>query len=63
MNVRSLDLVGKPKEQEPKIFESSNFIELSKKKISSVLFFLKQIFKKKVLKNHKNLMRFFMRKT
>ena len=32
MNVRSLDLVGKPKEQEPKIFESSKFIELSKKK-------------------------------
>ena len=46
MNVRSLDLVGKPKEQEPKIFESSKFIELSKK-ISYVLFFLKHILKKK----------------
>ena len=36
MNVRSLDLVGKPKEQEPKIFESSKFIELSKKKNSYI---------------------------
>ena len=38
MNVRSLDLVGKPKEQEPKIFESSKFIELSKKSIIRVVF-------------------------
>ena len=38
MNVRSLDLVGKPKEQEPKIFEISKFIELSKKNFMRVIF-------------------------
>ena len=38
MNVRSLDLEGKSKEQEPKIFESSKFIELLKKKFIRVIF-------------------------
>ena len=38
MNVRSLDLVGKPKQQEPKIFESSKFIELSEKNFIHVIF-------------------------